>query len=101
MPADVRSAIRNRPLFVSYFPLPKPFFLSAVGWSLFLVVVWFLGGEQLGAVLGMPPVDPAAPPVISPLRFLTPSFIWFYIYFAAGIGLLTGLLAYPFVGGKK
>jgi peptide/bleomycin uptake transporter len=67
--------------------MPKPFFLSAVVWSLLLVVVWFLGGEQLGTALGMPPVDPAAPPIISPLRFLIPSFIWFYIYFAAGIGL--------------
>jgi peptide/bleomycin uptake transporter len=74
-------------LFVSFFPKPKLFFISAVAWSLFLVVLWFLGGEQLGAVFGMGPVDPAAPPIISPLRFLIPSFIWFYIYFALGIGI--------------
>jgi len=52
-----------------------------------LVVLWFLGGEQLGTTLGMPPVDPNAAPIISPMRFLTPSFLWFYTYFAAGIGL--------------
>ena len=74
-------------MFVSFFPLPKPFFISAVVWSLLLVVLWFLGGEQLGASLGMPPVDPTAPPIISPMRFVTPSFLWFYTYFAAGIGL--------------
>jgi peptide/bleomycin uptake transporter len=74
-------------LFVSFFPKPKLFFISAAVWSLFLVVLWFLGGEQLGAALGMPPVDPTAPPVISPVRFLAPYFLWFYLYFAAGIGL--------------
>jgi peptide/bleomycin uptake transporter len=74
-------------LFVSFFPKPKLFFISAAVWSLFLVVLWFIGGEQLGAALGMPPVDPTAPPVISPVRFLAPYFLWFYLYFAAGIGL--------------
>ncbi|MDQ2634992.1 MAG: peptide antibiotic transporter SbmA [Pseudomonadota bacterium] len=74
-------------MFVSFFPQPKPFFISAVVWSLVLVVLWFVGGEQLGTWLGMPPVDPDAPPLISPMRFLTPSFLWFYTYFAAGIGL--------------
>lgn len=74
-------------MFVSFFPQPKAFFLSAVAWSLFLVVLWFLGGQQLGTTLGLPPVDPAAPPVISPMRFLTPSFLWFYTYFAVGIGI--------------
>lgn len=74
-------------MFVSFFPKPKPFFISAAVWSLFLVVLWFLGGEQLGTTLGMPPVDPNAAPVISPMRFLTPSFLWFYTYFAVGIGL--------------
>lgn len=74
-------------MFVSFFPKPKLFFISAAVWSLFLVVLWFIGGEQLGAALGMPPVDPTAPPVISPVRFLAPYFLWFYLYFAAGIGL--------------
>jgi peptide/bleomycin uptake transporter len=36
-------------------------------------------------MLGMPPLDPQAPPIISPVRFLTPSFLWFYTYFFAGI----------------
>lgn len=74
-------------MFVSFFPKPKPFFVSAAVWSLVMVLLWFLGGEQLGASLGMPPVDPNAAPVISPLRFLTPSFLWFYAYFAVGIGI--------------
>ena len=74
-------------MFVSFFPMPKPFFLSAIAWSLLLVVLWFLGGQALGTALGMGPPDPGAPPIISPMRFLTPYFLWFYIYFGAGIGL--------------
>ncbi|MER9054185.1 peptide antibiotic transporter SbmA [Mesorhizobium sp. M0213] len=74
-------------MFVSFFPQPKLFFTSAAVWSLLLVVLWFFGGEHLGTMLGMPPVDPQAAPVISPVRFLTPSFLWFYGYFFAGIGI--------------
>lgn len=74
-------------MFVSFFPQPKPFFISAVVWSLALVVLWFLGGEQLGAVLGMPPAATETPQIIGPSRFLTPSYLWFYIYFGAAIGL--------------
>ncbi|WP_353642323.1 peptide antibiotic transporter SbmA [Mesorhizobium sp. WSM2239] len=74
-------------MFVSFFPLPKSFFVSAVVWSLALVILWFLGGEQLGAMVGLPPAAPGAAPIIWPSRFLTPHFLWFYIYFGAGIGL--------------
>lgn len=73
-------------MFVSFFPQPKLFFISAAVWSLLLVLLWFFGGEHLGTMLGMPPVDPRAAPVISPIRFLTPAFLWFYAYFFAGMG---------------
>ncbi|TIX88407.1 MAG: peptide antibiotic transporter SbmA [Mesorhizobium sp.] len=74
-------------MFVSFFPQPKLFFISAVAWSLLLVILWFFGGEHLGTMLGMPPVDPQVAPVISPVRFLTPAFLWFYGYFFAGMGI--------------
>lgn len=72
-------------MFVSFFPKPKLFFLSALGWSVFLVVFWFAVGERLGGFLGIAQPAPGAPPVISPLRFVQPHFLWFYGYFAAGI----------------
>jgi peptide/bleomycin uptake transporter len=65
--------------------MPKWFFASAVAWSIVLVILWFAGGEQLGAVLGMPPAAPDAAPIIGPQVFLTPSFLWFYCYFAVGV----------------
>jgi len=73
------------PVFVSFFPRPKLFFISAALWSLLLVLSWFFGGEQLGAVFGMPPAAADAPPIIGPSVFLSPPYFWFYIYFFAGI----------------
>ena len=37
------------PVFVSFFPQPRLFFLSAAAWSLLLVLVWFFGGEPSSA----------------------------------------------------
>lgn len=74
-------------MFVSFFPKPKLFFLSAVAWSLFLVFVWFAGGEQLGAQFGMGPADPNLPPILYPTLFVSPPFIWFYIFFWVGVFL--------------
>ncbi len=74
-------------MFVSFFPRPKAFFLSAVGWSLLLIVLWFFGGRDLGPTLGFAQPAPDAAPIVSPLLFLTPSFLWFYIYFGGGIFL--------------
>ncbi|MDN2582295.1 peptide antibiotic transporter SbmA [Aquibium sp. ELW1220] len=72
-------------MFVSFFPKPKLFFLSALGWSVVLVLLWFSVGERLGEWLGVAQPLPDAPPIISPARFLQPHFLWFYGYFALGI----------------
>lgn len=74
-------------MFISFFPRPRPFFISAAAWSLVLVLVWFMGGEQLGAVVGLPPAAPDAPPIIGVQVFLSPPFLWFYVYFAIGVVL--------------
>ncbi|PZO78896.1 MAG: peptide transporter [Mesorhizobium amorphae] len=72
-------------MFVSFFPRPRLFFLSAVAWSLVLVLVWFAGGEELGAVFGLPPAAADAAPIIGISVFWSPPFLWFYIYFWAGV----------------
>jgi peptide/bleomycin uptake transporter len=74
-------------LFVSFFPRPKLFFISAVVWSLFLIVLWFLAARDFGAVIGFAEPAADAAPIISPVRFLIPSFIWYDLYFAAGVVL--------------
>lgn len=74
-------------MFVSYFPQPKLFFTSAAAWSLFLVLVWFFGGAQLGATLGLPPAAEGAAPIVGISVFWSPAFLWFYIYFAIAVAL--------------
>lgn len=78
-------------MFVSFFPKPREFFLSAGLWSLFLVLLWYFGANDFGATIGLPPPPADAEPIVGPQIFITPDFIWFYLYFAAGI-----LLFYAF-----
>ena len=77
-------------MFVSFFPKPKLLFLSAVGWTAFVVLSWYLGGADLGAAFGMPPVGPDDPPIIGVEKFISPAFIWFYIYFAVAVAAFAG-----------
>ena len=74
-------------MFVSYFPKPKLFFLSAAGWSLFLILFWFFGGADAGALFGLPPAAADTPPIIGITVFLSKPFMWFYIYYLVGVGL--------------
>lgn len=78
-------------MFVSFFPKPKLFFISAAVWSLALVLFWFNGGAALGALFGLPPAAPEAPPIIGIAVFWSKPFIWFYAYYAAAV-----LLFYAF-----
>lgn len=78
-------------MFVSFFPKPKLFFTSAALWSLAAILFWFFGGEQLGAVFGLPPAAAGAPPIIGVPVLWSQPFLWFYIYY----GLLT-LIFYGF-----
>lgn len=72
-------------MFVSFFPRPKLFFLSAAAWALLLILFWFSGGRNLGAVIGLGPADPAAPPIIGITVLWSPPFLWFYLYYAASV----------------
>lgn len=56
-----------------------------------MVAFWFLGGEQIGALIGLPPALADAPPIIGVSVFWSPPFLWFYIYFTLGV-----LLFYAF-----
>jgi peptide/bleomycin uptake transporter len=74
-------------VFVSFFPKPKLFFLSAAGWSLFLILFWFFGGAQAGALMGLPPAAPGTPPIIGIAVLISKPFLWFYIYYVIGVAL--------------
>jgi len=58
------------------------FFPSVVLWSLLAVLGWYMGGENLGRLFGLPPAAPDAAPIIGASIFWSAPFVWFYIYFA-------------------
>lgn len=74
-------------MFVSFFPKPKLFFISAAVWSLVAVLFWFAIGETMGGWFGLPPAAADAPPIIGVSVFWSGPFLWFYIYFAVVVAL--------------
>jgi peptide/bleomycin uptake transporter len=77
-------------VFVSFFPKPKLFFLSVVGWSAFVMLLWYGFGRDFGAVFGMPPAAADAAPIVGVHYFWSPEFLWFYIYFAVSTAVFAG-----------
>lgn len=74
-------------MFVSFFPSPRNFFLSAAVWSLAAVFFWFLFAKQWGANVGLAMPAPDAPPIIGVSYFWSKAFIWLYIYYAAVVAI--------------
>jgi peptide/bleomycin uptake transporter len=74
-------------VFVSYFPRPKIFFISAILWSLAAVFVWYFGGKDLGALVGLPPLPPGQEPPIGAAIFWSAPFLWFYIYYVVVVAI--------------
>jgi peptide/bleomycin uptake transporter len=72
-------------MFKSFFPNPRVFFISVVGYSAVCAFLWYGFHEQLGTALGfeLDGVDP----VIGLKHFLTDSFLLFYLYFFTCTGL--------------
>jgi peptide/bleomycin uptake transporter len=75
------------PVFLSFFPRPKAFFISAALWSLAAVFLWYFGGEQAGAYIGLPPLAEGQAAPVGVSIFWTAPFIWFYIYYIIVVGL--------------
>jgi len=92
-PADLRIEDFTT-VFVSFFPKPKLFFTSAVVWSLAAILFWFFGGQQLGAVFGLPPAAAGEPPIVGISVFWSPPFLWFYVYFAFGVAVFYAFWAW-------
>ncbi len=68
-------------MFVSFFPKPKLFFISAAIWSLLAIFAWYGGVQELGATFGLPPLKPGEQAPIGVSVFWSAPFIWFYIYY--------------------
>ncbi len=68
-------------MFVSFFPNPRPFFLSVVVWAAICMTGWYAGGGALGDALGFATTTPDGRPAIGVSRFWSGPFLWFYIYY--------------------
>ena len=76
-------------MFQSFFPRPKLFLVSALVWVAVAVALWYTQGGAMGAWFGFPPTDPASEPVLGLGHFVTPQFLWFYLYCAAFLAVFT------------
>jgi len=76
-------------MYKSFFPTPKLFFLSVVAWICIAVAGWYTIGADVGAWLGFPPEPPDAEPALGLSHFVTPQFIWFYIYYAVVVAVFS------------
>jgi peptide/bleomycin uptake transporter len=74
-------------MFVSFFPNPRPFFISAILWSLAAVLFWFFVAGNAGQYVGLPNPAEDAPPIIGVAKFWSAPLLWFYIYYGAVVAL--------------
>src|SRR5580692_4362661 len=73
-------------MFVSFFPRPKLFFLSAIAWSALAMAFWYGFADTLiGATA------PGAPePAVGVALFWSPASLWFDLYFAIAVAIFAG-----------
>jgi peptide/bleomycin uptake transporter len=69
-------------MFVSFFPRPKPFFLSAIAWIALAMAVWYgFAGDLIGS-----PADGA----VGVEMFWSAPALWFDLYFALCVAIFAG-----------
>jgi peptide/bleomycin uptake transporter len=73
-------------MFVSFFPRPPVFLVSAVLWAAFTIGLWYTIGPQLGGVLGFE-FHTSSAKIIGAAVFWSAPFLWFYLYFSAAVVL--------------
>jgi peptide/bleomycin uptake transporter len=69
-------------MFVSFFPRPKLFFLSAIGWTAISMALWYGYASNL--------VPPTEPEIIGVARFWSEPQLWFDLYFAITVAIFAG-----------
>jgi peptide/bleomycin uptake transporter len=73
-------------MFVSFFPRPKLFFLSAIVWTLLAIAFWYGVADDLGTSLGISSTAPA----VGVSMFWAGSSLWFYLYFVLCLVIFGG-----------
>ena len=73
-------------MFVSFFPRPLIFIVSAILWAAFTIGLWYTFGPQLGESLGFH-FQTSREKIVGAALFWSSPFLWFYLYFAMAVGL--------------
>jgi len=69
-------------MFVSFFPRPKLFFLSAIAWTALAMAFWYgYAGDLIGS---------SAPGVVGVALFWSARSLWFDLYFALSVAIFAG-----------
>jgi peptide/bleomycin uptake transporter len=69
-------------MFVSFFPRPKLFFLSAIVWSALAMTFWYGYASDL--------IGSSAPDVVGVALFWSARSLWFDLYFALSVAIFAG-----------
>ena len=69
-------------MFVSFFPRPKLFFLSAIAWTALAMTLWYSFASEL--------IGSSAPGVVGVSIFWTARSLWFDLYFAVSVAIFAG-----------
>ena len=69
-------------MFVSFFPRPKPFFLSAIAWTALSMAFWYGYADDL--------IGSSAPGVVGVSLFWSARSLWFDLYFALSVAIFAG-----------
>jgi peptide/bleomycin uptake transporter len=74
-------------MFVSFFPRPKLFFLSAIVWALLAIAFWYGVADDLGDRLG---ISSGGLPAVGVAMFVSGGSLWFYLYFVLCLAIFAG-----------
>jgi peptide/bleomycin uptake transporter len=69
-------------MFVSFFPRPKLFFLSTIGWTAISMALWYGYADDL--------IGSSAPGVVGVALFWSARSLWFDLYFALSVAIFAG-----------
>jgi peptide/bleomycin uptake transporter len=73
-------------MFVSFFPRPLAFAVSAILWGIVAIGLWYAFGPRLGELLGFHILDRGAK-IVGASVFWSRQFLWFYLYFSIAVAL--------------
>ena len=74
-------------MFVSFFPRPSVFAVSAVLWGAFAMGFWYTFGSQIGELLGFH-LQTSSTKTVGAAVFWSAQFLWFYLYFIVTVGVV-------------